>query len=84
MEHSDFAALCTKADGARACLIAFDLLILDGEDLRQRPLEEKRDRLARLVAEGAIVFAHACKLGLEGIVSKRTSSRYWNGRSRSG
>jgi bifunctional non-homologous end joining protein LigD len=32
-----------------------------------------------LAAEGAIVFAHACKLGLEGIVSKHTSSRYWSG-----
>jgi bifunctional non-homologous end joining protein LigD len=33
-------------------------------------------------AEGAIVFAHTCKLGLEGIVSKRVGSRYWSGRSR--
>ena len=57
---------------------------LGGE--RQRPLEERRDRLARLIAgvdgvvfgetieaEGAVVFAHACRLGLEGIVSKRAS-----------
>jgi bifunctional non-homologous end joining protein LigD len=35
-----------------------------------------------LSAEGAVVFAHACKLGLEGIVSKRVGSRYWSGRSR--
>ena len=78
-----------------ASLIAFDLLSLDGEDLRQRPLEERRDALARLVAgvdgirfsealatEGAVVFAHACKLGLEGIVSKRAGSRYRSGPSR--
>ena len=91
----DFAALRTKAGGAAACLIAFDLLSLDGEDLRQHPLEERRDRLARLVdgvdavqfsdaiaAEGAVVFAHACTLGLEGIVSKRTGSRDWSGNSR--
>jgi bifunctional non-homologous end joining protein LigD len=32
-------------------------------------------------ADGALVFAHACKLGLEGIVSKRKSSRYRSGRS---
>ena len=93
--QSDFGALRTKAGGARACLVAFDLLGLDGEDVRQRPLEERRDRLARLVrgvdgilfsqaieAEGAIVFAHACKLGLEGIVSKRALSLYRSGTSR--
>jgi bifunctional non-homologous end joining protein LigD len=86
--RSDFGALRTKAGGAEALLVAFDLLGLDGEDLRQRPLEERRYRLARLIAgadaisfseaieaEGATVFAHACKLGLEGIVSKRAGSR---------
>jgi bifunctional non-homologous end joining protein LigD len=64
-------------------------------DLRQRPFEIAT-RLARLVAgidavqfsealaaEGAIVFAHACKLGLEGIVSKRAGSLYRSGTSRS-
>ena len=93
--HSDFAALRTKSGGAQACLVAFDLLTLDGEDFRQHPLEERRDRLARLIAgadaisfseaieaEGATVFAHACKLGLEGIVSKRAGSRYRSGASR--
>ena len=35
-----------------------------------------------LAAEGAVVFAHACKLGLEGIVSKRAGSRYRSGPSR--
>ena len=92
---SDFGALRTKAGGARASLVAFDLLSLDGEDIRQRPLEERRGMLSRLVAgagailfseaiegEGALVFAHACKLGLEGIVSKRAGSRYWSGLSR--
>ena len=61
----------------------------------QRPLEERRDELSRVVAgvdgilfsealaaEGALVFAKACELGLEGIVSKRAGSRYWSGRSR--
>jgi bifunctional non-homologous end joining protein LigD len=93
--HSDFAALRTKAGGARASLVAFDLLSLEGDDLRQRPLEERRKALSRLVAgvdkiqfsasvagEGAIVFAHACQLGLEGIVSKRAGSRYKSGASR--
>jgi bifunctional non-homologous end joining protein LigD len=93
--HSDFAALRTKAGGARASLIAFDLLSLDGDDLRQRPLEERREALSRLVhgvdgiqfsvalaGEGAVVFAHACQLGLEGIVSKRAGSHYKSGASR--
>ena len=79
----------------QASFVAFDLLSLEGDDLRQRPLEERREALARLVAgvdgiqfsealatEGAIVFAHACKLGLEGIVSKRAGSRYRSGPSR--
>jgi bifunctional non-homologous end joining protein LigD len=92
--HSDFAALRTKAGGEQAALVAFDLLNLDGEDFRQRPLEERREALEQLVADvddiqfskalagdGATVFAHACKLGLEGIVSKRISSRYRSGTS---
>jgi bifunctional non-homologous end joining protein LigD len=87
--------LRTKAGSARACLVAFDLLSLNGEDLRQRPLEERRGALARLVhgiegilfsealaVEGALVFAKACEMGLEGIVSKRRGSRYRSGNSR--
>ena len=49
--HSDFAALRTRAGGEQAALVAFDLLSLDGEDLRQRPLEERREALAQLVAD---------------------------------
>ena len=87
--HSDFAALRTKAGSARACLVAFDLLSLNGKDLRQQPIEERRGALSPLVAgidcimfsdalveHGAIVFAAACEMGLEGIVSKRVGSRY--------
>ena len=93
--HSDFGALRTKRGGERASFVAFDLLSLEADDLRLRPLEERRDALARLAhgvdgvvfsealaAEGALVFAHACKLGLEGIVSKRASSLYRSGASR--
>jgi bifunctional non-homologous end joining protein LigD len=93
--HSDFAGLRTKAGGEQASFVAFDLLNLEGDDLRERPLEERRDALARLVVgadairfsealatEGAVVFAHACRLGLEGIVSKRAGSRYKSGPSR--
>src|SRR5580700_4582691 len=58
--HSDFAALRTKAGSARACHVAFDLLSLNGEDLRQRPLAERRDDLSRLVhGVDGILFSEA-------------------------
>ncbi len=76
-------------------LIAFDLLELDGADLRRKPIEERKRTLAHLLREakpglqlnahfeeaGEVVFRHACKLGLEGIVSKKRGSRYQSGRS---
>ena len=93
--RSDFHSLMTKRGGAEASLIAFDLLRVEGVDLRLRPLEARRETLMWLVdgvdrilfsealaAEGAIVFAKACELGLEGIVSKRHGSLYRGGRSR--
>jgi bifunctional non-homologous end joining protein LigD len=93
--HSDFVALLTKAGGEQASLVAFDLLSLEGDDLRQHPLEERREALSQLVAgvddirfsesvadDGALVFAKARDLGLEGIVSKRAGSRYRSGASR--
>src|ERR1700674_5197308 len=45
-----FTALRTKTDRARACLVAFDLLNLNCEDLRQRPLEARRGALSQLVS----------------------------------
>ena len=79
-----------------AVLFAFDLLELGGKDLRRVPLEERKATLAKLVRKaswavqlnehiaepGDIVFRHACKLGYEGIVSKRLGSPYVFGRSR--
>ena len=84
-----------KRHGDDAVLIAFDLIELEGEDLRRRPLEERKRKLAKLVRgphpgivlneifEGAgdVLFEHACKLGCEGIVSKRLGSTYISGRS---
>jgi bifunctional non-homologous end joining protein LigD len=78
-----------------AVLCAFDLLELDGRDLRRRPIEERKGLLAKLLhdpnlsvvlnehfeGDGAIVFREACKLGCEGIVSKRLGSIYRSGRS---
>jgi ATP-dependent DNA ligase len=77
-------------------LFAFDLLELNGQDLRREPIEVRKRRLATLlrsarfglqlnehIAEsGDVVFRHACKLGFEGIVSKRLGSRYTSGRTR--
>jgi ATP-dependent DNA ligase len=78
-----------------AFLYAFDLIELNGDDLRRDPLEVRKATLASVVAkaspgirfnahiegDGPTVFAHACKLGLEGIVSKRKGSSYRSGRS---
>jgi bifunctional non-homologous end joining protein LigD len=80
----------------RAFLYAFDLLELDGTDMRREPIEVRKATLASIVRksrsgvrlnehiehpEGHVVFHHACKLGAEGIVSKRLGSRYRSGRS---
>jgi bifunctional non-homologous end joining protein LigD len=76
-------------------LYAFDLIELNGEDLRRDPLQVRKATLASILAkarlgirfnehiegDGPTVFAHACKMGLEGIVSKRKDSAYRSGRS---
>jgi bifunctional non-homologous end joining protein LigD len=93
--RSDFGALLTKRGGAEATLVAFDLVRFNGDDLRLKPLEARREALQRLVAgvggilfsealaaEGAGMFAKACELGLEGIVSKRAGSFYRCAKSR--
>jgi hypothetical protein len=51
---------------------AAELIELDGGDLRRGPLEARSPglRLNELRLTGLTVFAHACKMGLEGIVSK--------------
>jgi bifunctional non-homologous end joining protein LigD len=91
-----FDALHRRHKATDAMLYAFDLLELNGEDLRPLPLADRKTKLARLLArrplgivynehtdeEGAAVFRHACKLGLEGIVSKRLAARYRSGPSR--
>jgi hypothetical protein len=66
-------------------LYAFDLIELNGDDLRRDPLQVRKAALVSILAkarpgirfnehiegDGPTVFSHACKLGLEGIVSKR-------------
>jgi bifunctional non-homologous end joining protein LigD len=76
-------------------LFAFDLLELNGQDLRREPIEVRKTTLASVLRKagpgvqlnehlahpGDVVFRHACKMGLEGIVSKRLGSRYRSGRT---
>jgi hypothetical protein len=79
-----------------ARLYAFDLLELDGEDWRPRPLDERKAKLEHLLArvragirfnehmagDGAMIFAHACQMGFEGIVSKHRLRAYRSGPSK--
>jgi bifunctional non-homologous end joining protein LigD len=71
-----------KRHGDAAVLVAFDLIELDGDDLRRSSIEYRKRKLAKLVrrpelgivlnehyeGDGEIIFKHACKLGCEGIV----------------
>src|SRR5262249_50253584 len=80
---------------ASVFMYAFDLIELNGDDLRREPLQGRKATLASVLAKAALdlrptehieadgptVFAHACKMGLEGIVSKRKTSTYRSGRS---
>jgi bifunctional non-homologous end joining protein LigD len=80
---------------ASVFLYAFDLIELSGDDLRREPLEVRKATLKSVLAkagpglrlnehieaDGPTVFAHACKMGLEGIVSKHKTSTYRSGRS---
>ena len=71
-----------------ATLMVFDLLRLDGEDLTGRPLEERRALLEELPLadskwqvpaaydDGGMLFEATLQQGLEGVVSKRRTSRY--------
>ena len=97
---SDFDRMraCFSRHGApEAFLYAFDVLELDGRDLRNEPWARRRDALVQLLADadagirlcehiedvdGAVVFRQACVMGLEGIVAKRRDSRYRSGRCR--
>ena len=80
----------------QAFLYAFDLLELNGTDLRGEPIEVRKATLASILRKsrpgvrlnqhleypaGDVVFQHACKMGLEGIVSKHLGSRYTSERS---
>lgn len=80
-----------KSNGSSISFVAFDLLHFDGLNLRDLPLKERQKRLADLVSEesgivrrstiwpasqGKELYTQACKLGLEGIISKKLSGQY--------
>jgi bifunctional non-homologous end joining protein LigD len=91
----DFKLLIRNRRYGSAQLYAFDLLELDGEDLRGEPIEMRKHALTRLLgkdragllisqpidAPADVAFQHICQLGLEGIVSKRLGSKYESGPS---
>jgi bifunctional non-homologous end joining protein LigD len=91
-----FQKLRQRENDGHVFLYAFDLLELDGQDMRREPIEVRKATLAsvlrgcpggvrlneHLAHPGDIVFRHACAMGLEGIVSKRLGSRYMSGRCR--
>jgi bifunctional non-homologous end joining protein LigD len=97
---SDFdrmRACFSRQSAPGAFLYAFDVLELEGRDLRMEPWARRRTTLVQLLADaedgirlcehiegadGAVVFRAACSMGLEGIVAKRRDSRYHSGRSR--
>jgi bifunctional non-homologous end joining protein LigD len=99
MGRSNFSELqadLTRHGSEQAILYAFDLLFLDGEDLRAKPLADRREALGYLMRpSGAVVFSTAyegsgadlyrvaCEHELEGIVSKRLDAPYRSGRSKS-
>jgi bifunctional non-homologous end joining protein LigD len=90
---SRFEELPRREAARTAILYAFDLIELDGEDLRNLPSLDRKAALAGLLSntkagillnehiaeDGLTVFAHACRLGAESIVSKKVDGAYQSG-----
>jgi bifunctional non-homologous end joining protein LigD len=90
---TDFSVLQNELKGRskKIVMVAFDLLYLNGYDLRALPLFERKALLKKIVAttdiqfsesfevDGGELYKHACKTGLEGVVSKVRDSRYPKG-----
>jgi len=95
--YSDFNALHSNRHDDEVELIAFDVLAMDGDDLRRLPLSMRKANLQRLLSRrpdgiflsdfergeiGPDLFRKACEFGLEGLVSKRSERPYRGGRSK--
>jgi bifunctional non-homologous end joining protein LigD len=89
-------ATCHSPDRWPVQFCAFDVLAIDGEDVRDLPLSMRKANLDRLLrgrpdgifinpfesgAVGPDLFCAACDMGLEGLVSKRSDRPYRGGRS---
>jgi bifunctional non-homologous end joining protein LigD len=93
----DFELLHDRTNDHIAIACVFDLLMRNGEDLRRKPFAERKAALRKLLrrsrdgmqyvehteGDGEEMFRAACKLGLEGIVSKRIDAPYRSGPARS-
>jgi bifunctional non-homologous end joining protein LigD len=88
---ADFNALHSRKHDHEVQFYAFDIMALDGDDLRRLPLSMRKTSLARLLAQrpdgifvapfeqgeiGPELFQAACRMGLEGLVSKRRDRPY--------
>ena len=90
---SRFDELSRREVAQTAILHAFDLIEHDGEDLRDLPFLDRKAALVRLLrdteagivfnehvaGDGPTVLEHACRLGAEGIVSKKVDGTYRSG-----
>jgi bifunctional non-homologous end joining protein LigD len=93
---ADFDRLHSRVADDCAVALGFDLLMRDGDDLRRRPLGERKTALGKLLlrsrggiqyvehaeGHGEKMFAAVCDLGLEGIVSKKLGAPYRSGPSK--
>src|SRR5258708_2480463 len=85
----------SRSDDSKSVLFAFDLIELDGRDLRKLPLVDRKGALRKLLArapgrlryrdhletDGAMMLSRACAMGLEGIISKHADAPYRSGRN---
>jgi bifunctional non-homologous end joining protein LigD len=92
---TDFSVLQNELKGqsTKIVMVAFDLLYLNGRDLRKIPLVQRKAELKKIIAgtaiqlsesfevDGQAMFQHACKVGLERVVSKVRDSVYPTGRT---
>ena len=93
---AQFDALHSRVNDAAATALALDLLMHNGEDVRRRPFAERKAILRKVLqrtrrgiqyvehteGDGVELFKAVCKLGLEGIVSKKLNAAYKSGPSK--
>jgi bifunctional non-homologous end joining protein LigD len=91
----NFDALHSRVNDERASALAFDLMMRNDDDLRRKPYLERKAALRKLLHHGRGIqyvehaeghgdklYAAACRLGLEGIVSKKLDAPYRSGKSK--